>query len=281
MSRKTITQVSVLALFVFALFLAPVPAQAGGACGGTYIVDSGDTLSSIASKCGTTVSAITTANPGVADPLKAGQSLKLPSGTNTGSVTSSIVSTDSTGSTTTYVDYTPTYYTTPTYNNGTYVVRYGDTFSAIASRFGLSTYELWGANPQVWNINYLYAGQVLYIPAPGGQTSYTPTYPVMAPTAEPEPLSYGHVPEGTPYSSVRLVNKSSSPDIYVSLQGETRDGIRVIYEYPVGSFLRVKVPTGDYTYVAWVNEQKFVGYFHLGQGTDRTVTFFNQESKAE
>jgi hypothetical protein len=77
------------------------------------------------------------------------------------------------------------------------------------------------------------------------------------------------------------VNKSSSPDIYVSLQGETQDGIRVIYEYPIGSFLRVKVPTGDYTYVAWVNEQKFVGYFHLGQSSDRTVTFFNQESKAE
>ncbi len=281
MSRKMITQVSVLALFVFALLLAPVPAQAGGACGGTYIVDSGDTLSSIASKCGTTVSAIAAANPGVADPLKAGQSLKLPSGASTGSVTSSIVSTDSSGSTTTYVDYTPTYYATPTYSNGTYIVQYGDTFSAIASRFGLNTYELWGANPQVWNINYLYAGQVLYIPTPGGQTYYTPSYPVMAPTAEPEPLSYGHVPEGTPYATVRLVNKSQTPDIYVSLQGETRDGIRVIYEYPVGGFLRVKVPTGDYTYVAWVNEQKFVGYFHLGQNTDRTVTFYNSESKAE
>jgi hypothetical protein len=78
-----------------------------------------------------------------------------------------------------------------------------------------------------------------------------------------------------------LVNKSRTPDIYVSLQGETRDGIRVIYEYPVGGFLKVKVPSGDYTYVAWVNEQQFVGYFHLGQNSDRTVTFYNNESKAE
>ena len=38
-------------------------ARAGGVCGGTYIADSGDTVEKIASKCGTTASAIYAANP--------------------------------------------------------------------------------------------------------------------------------------------------------------------------------------------------------------------------
>jgi hypothetical protein len=80
---------------------------------------------------------------------------------------------------------------------------------------------------------------------------------------------------------VRLVNKSSSKEIYVSLQGSTVDGVRVIYEYPVEGSLRVKVPAGDYKYVAWANEQQFVGYFHLGGDSIRTLTFRNSGTEAE
>jgi LysM repeat protein len=274
MSHKVFTQISVLALLLVALFTIPASTQAGGACGGTYVVDAGDTLNSIAARCGIAVSTITTANPGVTDPLRAGQTLTL-SNTSTGGggVTSTIVSSDNTyippNNSINHNNYSPPV----TYSNGTYVVQYGDTFSVIASRYGLSVGQLWAANPQVWNINYIYAGQTLTIPA-GGQAGYTPV-------SELEPLSYGNVPQGTPYSGVRLVNKSASKDIYVSLQGSTVDGVRVIYEYPVGGSLRVKVPSGDYTYVAWVNEQQFVGYFHLGKGSDRTLTFYNDRSTAE
>jgi len=267
MSRKIFTQISVLALLMFALLAIPDSAQAGGVCGGTYVVDAGDTLASIASRCGTSVSVITTANPGVVDPLHSGQTLTLPGSGSSGSgVTVNIVSSD------TYTYNTNNYSPAPavTYSNGIYIVQYGDTFSAIASRYGLSISQLWAANSQIWNINYLYAGQVIYIPTVG-----------YIPVAELEPLSYGRVPLGTPYSTVKLVNKSSSTDIYVSLQGVTRDGVKVIYEYPVEDSLKVKVPTGEYTYVAWANAQEFVGYFHLGQGVDRTLTFSNNQAAAE
>jgi LysM repeat protein len=270
MSHKIFVRIFALALLLPALLAIPTSAQAGGMCGGTYVVDAGDTLSSIAAKCGIAVSAITSANPGVTDPLRAGQSLTLSNASSSGgAVTSTIVSSDTSyTATTTTVN---TNYVAPvTSSKGTYIVKYGDTFSAIAYRYGLSVIQLWAANPQVWNINYIYNGQVLYIPS-GGQAVST----------ELKPLSYGNVPKGTPYAAVRLVNKSSSKEIYVSLQGSTVDGVRVIYEYPVEGSLRVKVPAGDYTYVAWANEQQFVGYFHLGKDSTRTLTFRNSGTEAE
>ncbi|MBK9210563.1 MAG: hypothetical protein IPL71_20685 [Anaerolineales bacterium] len=35
---------------------------------------------------------------------------------------------------------------------------------------------------------------------------------------------------------------NTSSDIYVSLQGTTRDGINVIHEYPVNDSMTVKIP---------------------------------------
>jgi LysM repeat protein len=134
MTRKFFAQASVLVLLLLSFLIIPPPvAQAGGVCGGRYIVDAGDTLKSIAAKCGTSVSAITSANPGVADPLYAGQTLTVPSSSSGSGITVSIVS--SSGTTTTYSP-------TPTpirYSNGTYIVQYGDTFSVIASRYGQPT----------------------------------------------------------------------------------------------------------------------------------------------
>ncbi len=287
MSRKVLAHVSVFVLVLFALLAIPAGAQAGGVCGGVYVVEAGDTLNSLAAKCGTTASAITAANPGVVEPLKAGQTLNLPSSAASSGTASAVVSGD------TYNYNTYNYYQSPapapaapvTYNGGVYVVQYGDTFAVIASRYGLSVNQLWAANPQIWDINYLYAGQVLNIPTAGGQTYYAPVYSAntvtVVATASPQPLSYGYVPEGTPYSSVWLVNKSATKDIYVSLQGVTRDGINVIYEYPVGSSLKVKIPSGSYYYVAWANGEQFTGSFQLGKDSSRTVTFYNDKSKSE
>lgn len=61
-----------------------------------------------------------------------------------------------------------------------YVVRYGDTLSGIAARFGVSTWALARANG-IWNPNHIYAGQVLYIPCPGCW------YPYPVPPIPPRP----------------------------------------------------------------------------------------------
>ena len=57
----------------------------------------------------------------------------------------------------------------------TYTVRAGDTFSRIASRYGLSIAQLQALNPQVTNINLIHVGQVLNVSG----TPTTPTIPVI------------------------------------------------------------------------------------------------------
>ena len=244
MSPKAFARISVLILVLVALAAVPGNARAGGVCGGTYVVEWGDTLSSIAAMCGTTVSAIYAANPGLSGYLYAGQTLILP-GSN-------------------YCNCPPV-----TYNN-TYTVRPGDTFSGIASRLGVSVSTLWAANPGIANINLLYVGQVIYVPGSPG-ISIKP-----APTEEPVPLSYGAVPKGTPYGEVELFNKSKT-EVYVSLQGTTRDGFHVINEYPVGGNVHAKIPAGWYVYVAWVGGQKFVGQFNLSGSENLSLTFYRDE----
>ncbi len=57
----------------------PAPEGAPGVCGPKYTIESGDTFSNIATKCGTTTQAMKDANPGV-DPLtiKPGQQVNVP-----------------------------------------------------------------------------------------------------------------------------------------------------------------------------------------------------------
>jgi len=47
-----------------------------------------------------------------------------------------------------------------------YTVRAGETFGVIAQNLGVSQAELRAANPQVRDINYLWAGQMLDVPTP-------------------------------------------------------------------------------------------------------------------
>ena len=129
---------------------------------------------------------------------------------------------------------------------------------------------LWAANPYIWDINRIYPGQVLSVPA-----SSTSSWFRIVPVSE-EPLvqrSYGTVPSGTPTGNVKLVN-SANAEVYVSLQGTTNDGVNVINEYPVDGTMKVKVPAGWYIYVAWVGGQKFSGQFNLSGGSDQTIIFY-------
>ena len=106
---------------------APIQAPAVG----TYTVRSGDTLSSIASKFGTSYQALASLN-GISNPnlIFAGQTLRVNGSASAGSV----------------------YYT----------VRSGDNLSAIASRYGTS-YQSIAALNGLTNPNLIYAGQTLKI----------------------------------------------------------------------------------------------------------------------
>ncbi|MGQ9666584.1 MAG: LysM peptidoglycan-binding domain-containing protein [Anaerolineae bacterium] len=118
---------------------AGAPAPAGGT---TYVVQWGDSLSSIAYRFGTTVEAIMGAN-GLSNPnfIYAGQVLNIPAAGTP-----------------------PTPAPPPPAVTTRYVVRWGDTLSAIAYRFGTTVEAIMRAN-NLANSWYIYAGQVLLIPS--------------------------------------------------------------------------------------------------------------------
>lgn len=97
---------------------------------GTYVVQSGDTMSGIASMFGVSLAALEAANPQVHNPdlIFPGQVLTIP------------------------------------VNVVTYVVQPGDTLSGIASKFGVSLGALEAANPQVTDPDVIFPGQLLTIP---------------------------------------------------------------------------------------------------------------------
>ena len=243
MFKNGFARVFIIVLVLMALLAIPGNALAGGVCGGKYVVEWGDTLSKIANMCGTTVSAIYNANPGLGTTLYAGQTINLPGSTSGNPNPCNCP---------------------PAGSSNTYVVRPGDTFAKIARKFGVSVNALCLANPQITNINLIYVGQVIYLP----KTAVTPKS-----TKEPTPLTYGSVPAGTPMGKVKLSNQSKA-QVYISFQGSTSDGSRIIKEYPVSGSKTVKIPRGSYSYVAWVGGTSFTGSFKLSANADISITFY-------
>lgn len=120
---------------------APAPAPTAPACpdGTLYTIKGGDSLSLIAARFNTTVSAIEAANPGI-DPnrLRIGQQICIPAAPSP---------------------------TAPSCPNGTiYTVVAGDTLSAIAFRFNTTLSAIYVANPGI-DPSKLYVGQRICIPA--------------------------------------------------------------------------------------------------------------------
>ena len=82
LNTKKFIQLFVVMMIVLAAFVNVGSAFAWGGyggCGGRYYVQWGDTLSGLASQCGTSIYAIRAANPGLGSWLYAGQVIYLPS----------------------------------------------------------------------------------------------------------------------------------------------------------------------------------------------------------
>jgi len=155
---KRFLQMMIVVVLVVATFASVGNASAWGGCPSYVTVQWGDSLSSIAATCGTTVAAIQAANPGLGWWLYAGQVLYIPSG---------------------YSD--PVYYP-PT--GGTYTVQWGDTLGKIAAKTGFSWRDILAVNPQIQNPSLIYAGQVINLPGGVNPPPYNPP-PYNPPPATP------------------------------------------------------------------------------------------------
>ncbi|WBU38751.1 LysM peptidoglycan-binding domain-containing protein [Homoserinibacter sp. YIM 151385] len=122
--------------------------------GGSYTIRSGDTVSRIAARFGTTTKAVLDANG-----LKAtsiiypGQRIRIPA---SGGATATTGATGGSGSTGTSAT--------------SYTIRSGDTVTSIAKRFGVRVEALLAANG-LKSSSIIYAGRTLRIPAKGGTTT--------------------------------------------------------------------------------------------------------------
>ena len=163
------------------------------------------------------------------------------------------------------------YYANPTVTTSTtYIVQAGDTFATIAARYGLSVSQLWAANPQLTDINVIYIGQLLYIPA---NTYYPTAVPSAVATQElKKHVDNSQVPSNAAYATIWLINKSEA-DVYISLRTSRADGTNAINEFPVGRQMDVEIPTGWVDYTAYVGGRKFTGGFMVREGSQHTITF--------
>src|ERR1041385_9129083 len=136
--KKRAFQAFVAIVMLVTSFASVGAVSAGSRCASIFTVQWGDTLGGIAIFCGTTIAAIQAANPGLGSRIYAGQMIRIPNGSAP---------------------------MTPPQNNGTYTVRWGDTIGKIAARTGTSVWAILNINPQIWNPDLIYIGQVINLPA--------------------------------------------------------------------------------------------------------------------
>jgi LysM repeat protein len=186
MANKSLIRLVLLAAVLMGSFASVGNVRAGGYCGATYTVQWGDTLGRIASICGVTVNSLYAANPGLGTYIYAGQVINIyasappvppyPSYGGTyvvqygdtlrkianriGSTVSDILAVNPQiqNPNLIYVGQVINLPAHPAY----YTVCYGDTLFKIATRFGTTVASLQYLN-NIWNPNWIYAGQVLRI----------------------------------------------------------------------------------------------------------------------
>ena len=154
--------------------------------GDTYTVESGDTLSSIAEKLGTTVDELKALNDLTSNDLFVGQVLRVPAKSVTAATPTPRPRTTPTREAT--GQSTPSSRATPRSGQTEYTVQSGDTANDIALRFGVTLDELAAANNMtIDDLRGLSVGQVLIIPASGSEqpeATATPESQEEAPTPE-------------------------------------------------------------------------------------------------
>ena len=163
---------------------SPIPSM-------TYVVQSGDTLFSIATRNGTTVSALMQANGLHNYMIYVGQTLRVPG--------------------------QPSPQPAPQPRGVYHIVRPGDYLSMIASRYGASIYAIQIAN-QLSNSSFIWVGQRLFIPggvAPVNPPVYNPLPPI-APAIQPPIVSLPSVPSyvpptATPLPPVAVIQPAPAP----------------------------------------------------------------------
>jgi LysM repeat protein len=156
---------SVIVFILASAFTMPV--QTTFSKSGKYIVQPGDNLSEIASRLGTTVSALLKDNPQIRNPrlLHAGDRLNIPtsnasSGTSAGQpiVVQPQQPVASTGNLGTTIERS---------NSDKYVVAPDNNLAEIANSFGISESALLAANPQITDPSQIYSGDRIIIPETG------------------------------------------------------------------------------------------------------------------
>ena len=144
MNTRRITLTIVLIALMLGAQAGPAFAVPPRSCAAFHVVQPGENLFRIGLQFGMTVDVLMRAN-GILNPnlIYVGQSLCIPGGT------------------------TPP--PTPQPGTGTfYTVKFGDTLSVIALRFGVSVFAIMRANG-ITNPNLIFAGMVLFIPGAGTQ----------------------------------------------------------------------------------------------------------------
>jgi LysM repeat protein len=166
------------------------PAPLPGSAGGTYVVQAGDTLFSIAMRNGTTVNALMQANGLYNYWIYVGQTLRLPGQPVPAPVP-------------------------PAPNPGVYhIVRPGEWLEFIAARYGTSVYAIQIAN-KLPNPSFIWVGQRLFIP--GGVLPqhpipiYNPLPPIYTPPSNPPVVILP--PQNTPVPVVILPSSSASSSV--------------------------------------------------------------------
>jgi len=144
----------------------------GSTSGGSYTVQAGDYLYTIATKLGITLQALEAANPQVKPPnylINVGDVLQIPGGSTSGARPAGSSPSKNIGPV-----------STP---SGSYVVQSGDSMFSISQKLGITLPALEAANPQVKAPTYLLnIGAVLQIPG-----SAAPTAPTTAPSKPVSP----------------------------------------------------------------------------------------------
>jgi LysM repeat protein len=155
---KTLAFALLAAVLIASSILTPANAASTAApaltssCGDTYVVQPGNYLSQIARYCGVPLSTILAYNPQITNPslIYAGQVI--------------------------YLNYPNPNYGFPQ-TGCTYVVQPGDTLAIIAARYGTTVSAILAVNPQIYNPNILYAGQVINLPTGSNCSGTTPPPP--------------------------------------------------------------------------------------------------------